>query len=100
MKRQEGAVEMRAKVVPEEPVDLAEFRPVVEEVFERLKRSIREHGDWSGYDAGKVFEVVSEEFDEYREAFVEEQVEGRHGQIDELFDVAVTAIKGIRRLSR
>lgn len=93
-------MEVATKVAPEEPVDLAEFRPIVEKLFERLKESVREHGDWRRYGPRDVFVAVSGEFDEYREAFVAEQIEGRHGQVDELLDVAVVAIKGIRRLAR
>lgn len=83
---------------PGEAVDLAEFRPLLEELFERIKGSIREHGDWRDYGAARIFDAVTEEWDEYREAFVFQQFDGDHGQIDELWDVAVTALKGVRQL--
>lgn len=71
---------------------------ILEELLGRLARSEAERVDWSDYDAEKVFEKVTDEWDEFREAFVRGQIEGRHGQIDELYDVMVTAFKGIRRL--
>lgn len=78
----------------------AEVVAVLEEVLGRLSLSVEKHGDWSNYDEAKVFEAVAEEFDEYREAVAAGRVGGKHGQADELYDLAVVAIKGIRRLSR
>lgn len=69
------------------------------EVDRRLKAAADKH-DWSGYDEAQVFEAVAGEFDEYREAVAAGQVSGRHGQVDELFDLVVTAIRGIRRLAQ
>lgn len=85
-------------VVPSQAIDLAEYRPVLDEVFCRIKRSVKKRGDWLDYGVADVFEAVAGEFDEYREAFVGQVVAGRHGQIEELLDVAVTAIKGVVRL--
>lgn len=78
----------------------AEVVGILEEILGRLPRSIEKHGDWENYDESKVFEAVAGEFDEYREAVVIGRVDGPHGQVDELYDVVVTAIKGIRRLLR
>jgi hypothetical protein len=83
---------------PKEAVDFAEFRPILERVYELLKGSSRGHGDWQDYAPVEVFEVVAEEFDEYREAYVGADLVGPHGQIAELYDLAVAALKGIRRL--
>lgn len=91
--------ELVVEPYPERAVDFAEYRPVLEEVFAKIKRSVRGHrGDWHNYSDAQVFEAVAGEFDEYREAYVAGELRGRHGQVDELFDVAVTAIKGIVRL--
>lgn len=91
--------ELRIEPCPERVVDFAEYRPVLEELFAKIKRSIRGHrGDWCEYEVDQVFEAVAGEFDEYRGAYVLAALCGRHGQIEELFDVAVTAIKGIVRL--
>lgn len=79
-------------------VDISEFWPVLDALLKRLKASIVEHGDWREYGPERVFEAVSEEFDEYREAFVSGRRVGDHGQVDELLDVAVTSIKGALRL--
>ena len=79
-------------------IDFEEFRPILNDVMEKIKHSIIKHGDWSGYSVADVFDKVAGEFDEYREAYVAEVLAGKHGQIDELSDVIVTAIKGIRRL--
>ena len=65
---------------------------------QKIKLSVIKHGDWSGYSIDDVFEKIAGEFDEYREAYVNAELVGKHGQIDELGDVIVTAIKGIRRL--
>jgi hypothetical protein len=92
-------MELEREVVPDEAVDFAEYLPVLQEAFERVKRSVRKHGTWDSYDAGRVFEAVAGEFDEYREAFLAQELRGRHGQVSELYDVVVTAVKGIRRLS-
>lgn len=74
-------------------------RTIVEELVVRISESLVKHGDWSEYSVSGVFEAVAGEFDEYREAFVRNEVVGRHGQIEELYDLAVTAVKGIRRLA-
>jgi hypothetical protein len=79
-------------------IDFEEFRPILNNAMEKIKASIIKHGDWSTYTAEDVFEKIASEFDEYREAYVAEVLAGKHGQIDELGDVIVTAIKGIRRL--
>lgn len=90
--------------VPESVIDFAEFRPLFEELLEEIKRSVKGHGDkpgwgdWSGYSEAEVFEAVAGEFDEFREAYVRGDLVGEHGQIAELLDVAVTALKGVRRL--
>jgi hypothetical protein len=83
---------------PPRMIDFEEFRPILEAAMEKIKASIIKHGDWSGYTSEDVFEKVAGEFDEYREAYVAEVLAGKHGQIDELGDVIVTAVKGIRRL--
>jgi hypothetical protein len=80
-------------------VDFEEFRPLLENLFDKIKLSVIKHGDWPDYDHARVFETVAGEFDEYREAFLAENVTGRHGQINELYDLMVVAVKGIRRLS-
>ncbi len=72
---------------------------VLDELQGRIKLSVGKHGGWEAYSSADVFEKIAGEFDEYREAFVSRQVLGRHGQISELYDVAVTAIKGIVRLT-
>lgn len=79
---------------------MAEFLAIQEELLRRLQISIEKHGDWENYTSEEVFETVLGECDEYREAFVAGNVDGPHGQVSELYDVAVTAIKGIRRLAR
>jgi hypothetical protein len=89
---------------PEDVVDFAEFRPLLEELLEEIKVSIKGtgekpgRGDWSGYSEAGIFDAVAGEFDEFREAFVRGDMVGEHGQIAELWDVAVTALKGVRRL--
>jgi hypothetical protein len=89
---------------PEDVVDFAEFRPLLEELLEEIKVSIKgsgekpARGDWSDYSEAEIFEAVAGEFDEFREAYVRGDLEGEHGQIAELLDVAVTALKGVRRL--
>jgi hypothetical protein len=92
---QEGAI-----AEPNEAVDLAEFRPLLEELFGAVKASVCKHGDWRDYDAEKIFDKVAGEFDEYREAFVAGDVTGEHGQEAELMHLAVTALKGIFRHRR
>jgi hypothetical protein len=79
-------------------IDFEEFRPVMNEVFERIKISCEKHGNCPEYTNEDVFEMVAGEFDEYREAYVGEDLTGQHGQINELIDVAVVSIKGVRRL--
>lgn len=85
---------------PKGALDFTEYRPVLEYVLGRIKESLKKHGDWQEYTPEQVFEVVASEFDEYREALVKGQLEGRHGQVDELLDVAATAVKGILALGR
>lgn len=91
---------MTQAVAPVEPVYFTEYRPVLEYVLERIKASLLKHGDWHGYTPAQVFEVVAGEFDEYREAVVGGQIAGKHGQVDELMDVAAVAVKGILALVR
>lgn len=78
--------------------DDAAWLAVMELVRERLKLSIEKHGDWSDYAVDRVFDEVAGEFDEYREAFVDKQIDGKHGQINELIDVAVVSLRGVVRL--
>ncbi len=78
----------------------AETLAVLEELLGRLRGSVEKHGDWSDYDVDQVFEAVAGEFDEYREAVVGQMLTGRHGQVDELYDLAAVALKGVRRLVR
>jgi hypothetical protein len=93
--------ELLVEPCPERVVDFAEYCPVLEELFERIKRSVRSHrGDWHGYTNEQVFDAVMGEADEYREAYVAEDLHGRHGQINELFDLAVTSIKGVVQLRK
>ena len=80
---------------PKGAMDFTEYRPVLEYVLERIKESLKKHGDWQEYTPQQVFEVVASEFDEYREALVKGQLEGRHGQLDELLDVAATDRKSV-----
>lgn len=80
--------------------DFSEISEVADMVMTRIKESIRKHGTWDGYGEAECFAVIAGEFDEYREAVCRQQVPGAHGQIDELMDVAATAIKGIVRLSK
>lgn len=96
--------ELQVEPCPEMAVDFAEYCPLLERLFEKIKRSysaekVLKNGDWRRYDEEKVFDAVAGEFDEYREAYVANDLRGRHGQVEELFDVAVTAMKGILRLS-
>lgn len=79
-------------------IDFEEYRSVLDKAFERIKQSIIKHGDWSDYSPVAVHKALSGEFNEYLAAVVADQISGRHGQIDELVDVIVTAVKGIRRL--
>ena len=95
--------ERNTKPCPARTEDFAEYHPLLENLFEKIKRShcastIQKNGDWLTYTPEQVFEAVAGEFDEYREAYVAQELRGRHGQIEELYDVAVTAIKGILRL--
>jgi len=89
---------------PDSVIDFAEFRPLLEELLEEVKRSIKGtadkpgRGDWLDYSEAEVFEAVAGEFDEFREAYVRCDLAGEHGQVAELLDVAVTALKGVRRL--
>jgi hypothetical protein len=81
------------------------YLPAVLMLLARLRRSespelIEKNGDWSHYSETEVFEAVAGEFDEYREAMVIGRVEGPHGQVDELCDLAVVAVKGAMRLGR
>jgi len=85
---------------PRAAVDFAEFRPLLEELFEQIKQSVRQHGDWREYDEGLVFEAVTGEWDEYREALLAGDMFGEHGQIAELMDTAVTALKGVLQLRK
>jgi hypothetical protein len=84
---------------PKQAVDFAEYVPLLEEVYARIKVSVKKHGDWSDYPPEKVHEAIDGEYDEFCRAKERAQVMGPHGQIDELYDVIVTAAKGIRRLS-
>jgi hypothetical protein len=79
------------------------YAPAVLMLLARLRRSespelIEKNGDWSNYSEVEVFEAVAGEFDEYREAMVIGRVDGPHGQVDELCDLAVVAVKGAMRL--
>lgn len=65
-----------------------------------IKDSVELHGDWQGYSPAKVCQVVSGEFSEYMMACVDKQIHGEHGQIDELLDLAIVAIKGVIHLQR
>ena len=87
----------RITLIREEPT-LAGYRYNLDEVLVRIERSNAIHGDWSEYSATQVFEAVTGEVDEYLEAFIDNRIAGKHGQIDELKDVVTVAIKGIARL--
>lgn len=80
-------------------MDCAAIKEILVKVFGRIRPSHIKHGNWANYSVEKVFEEIAGEFDEYREAVVANELSGRHGQISELFDLIVTAAKGIRRLS-
>lgn len=77
-----------------------EFRNLFNELMEKIKASLDSHGDWSDYSEKDIYAAVSGEFDEYWNAFVFGVIDGDHGQIAELLDVAVTALKGVRVLRR
>ncbi len=79
-------------------IDFEEFRPVLEEAMRKIRASVIEHGDWSGLSEREVFEKVAAAFDEYRETFVAEVLNGQHRQINSLGDVIAAAVKGVRRL--
>jgi hypothetical protein len=84
---------------PSGAVDFVDFIPVLEESYGRIRESIKKHGAWGDYDQGKIFAAIGGEFGEYWKALAEGRRSGEHGQIDELYDVIVTAAKGILRLS-
>lgn len=80
-------------------VDPAEYAEIFAQGMERIWHSNEGHCDWRGYNEQQIFEAVAGEFDEYREAVAAGQLRGRHGQLNELRDLLVTVMKGIRRLS-
>lgn len=80
------------------PVDFGEYRQILDVALEGVKRSIIIHGEWNDYSQFDIHRVVSGEFGEYCAAVARKQIIGKHGQIDELVDVIVTAVKAIRRL--
>ena len=84
---------------PSKVIDFADFIPVLEESYGRIRESIKKHGDWGDYDQEKIFSAIGGEFGEYWKALAEGRRGGEHGQIDELYDVIATAAKGILRLS-
>lgn len=79
-------------------VDFNDYRVIMDEALERIKQSVIKHGTWDNYCEIRIHKAISGEFNEYRQAVIDENVIGKHGQIDELVDLVVTAVKGIRRL--
>jgi hypothetical protein len=77
---------------------LSGYRCSLDEALVRVQRSIGIHGDWSNYTAEQVFDAVAGEFSEYCEAFFDNRIADKHGQIDELKDVMTVCVKGIERL--
>ena len=77
-----------------------EFQTLFNELMEKIKASLDSHGDWSDYSEDDIYGAVFGEVGEYWKAFVFGVIDGDHGQISELLDVAVTALKGVRVLRR
>lgn len=73
---------------------------ILSDIASGIEESVIIHGDWSDYQDNDIFAVILEEFAEYREAYLAGVVHGDHGQLDELRDLAIVAIKGIIQLSR
>lgn len=72
----------------------------IADVIRGIEDSVLIHGDWQGYTGDKVHETVKGEFEEFDQAHQRGQLHGEHGQIDELRDLAIVAIKGIIHLQR
>ena len=72
----------------------------IKRVIAEVEQSVQIHGDWQEYTPSDVKRVVEDEFFEYLGAYLNDQIEGDHGQIEELRDLAVVAIKGIIHLQR
>lgn len=77
-----------------------DFISVIRSIKHRLAFAIDKHGDWSHYTVDQVKSAVVGEVEEFLTAWRAGVLVGKHGQIDELCDVAVVAIKGIRQLVR
>jgi len=81
-----------------EVIDFEDFRPVLDEVFEGIKRSCGEHGDWSAYTDAEAQEAVLGEMKEFLDALEAGDVYGRHGQVREGLDVMIVMAKFLRRV--
>lgn len=59
-----------------------------------VDHSIAKHGSWQGYGPTDVCRAVSGEFNEYMDAVMAGDIHGEHGQIRELKQLVVVALKG------
>ena len=59
----------------------------------KLKESLDKHGHWNTYTEEEMLSKIEDEWLEYVEADLLGVVDGKHGTISELLDVAVTCIK-------
>lgn len=67
------------------------------EIVEKLKvenaRSKEKHGPWSNLSETAQFGAIYEEIQEWLKAFMESNVDGEHGEIAELLQVANVCIR-------
>ena len=70
----------------------------IQDLILEICRSVRAHGNWSDYDERAIYNAVTDEHDEYQDAYMEGNIDGHHGQRAELLQLAAVAIKGYIRL--
>ena len=73
------------------------------EIYEKVKtehaRSLALHGSWSGMSAKDQAEAIAEEFGEWVDAHVSGNVDGEHGEIAELIQLANVCFRRIMVLT-
>lgn len=64
------------------------------------QHSIEKHGDWHDYSLFEIHKAVSDEYNEFTAAVVNDDIDGPHGVKRELMQLLTVCVKAVIQMER